>query len=67
MNSLVSSVDASVSMHVNCPSAFWLTYVYVSREIVKIQGFSVYVDFSAAIPIDFLFMASFLLICVTSQ
>lgn len=66
-NSLVSSVDASVSMHVKCPSAFWLTYVYVSREIVKIQGFSVYVDFSAAIPIDFLFMASFLLICVTSQ
>ncbi|KAK9222708.1 hypothetical protein WN944_011144 [Citrus x changshan-huyou] len=42
MNSLVSSVDASVSMHVKCPSAFWLTYVYVSREIVKIQGFSVY-------------------------
>lgn len=67
MNSLVSSVDASVSMHVKCPSAFWLTYVYVSREIVKIQGFSVYVDFSAAIPIYFLFMASFLLICVTSQ
>lgn len=67
MNSLVSSVDASVSMHVKCPSAFWLTYAYVSREIVKIQGFSVYVDFSAAIPIYFLFMASFLLICVTSQ
>lgn len=67
MNSLVSSVDASVSMHVKCPSSFWLTYVYVSREIVKIQGFSVYVDFATAIPINFLFMASFLLICVTSQ